>query len=142
MKLTHMTVVVKDQEKALDFYTKTMGFEKKTDYQNPGQARWLTVGPKGQDLEMVLWPAGARTESPLPESHNRPGGGTRCVLEVENCRKTFADLKAHGVRFATPEPIEAPWGWAADFTDPDGNPFTLHQSRAMPSASQDWNKKA
>ena len=47
MLLTHVTIVVKDQNATLEFYTKKMGFEKKTDYQNPGQPRRLTVGPKG-----------------------------------------------------------------------------------------------
>jgi catechol 2,3-dioxygenase-like lactoylglutathione lyase family enzyme len=31
-----VTIVVKDQNAALDFYTKKMGFEKKADYTNPG----------------------------------------------------------------------------------------------------------
>lgn len=141
MRLTHVTLVVKNQDAALDFYTNAMGFEKKADYTQPGQPRWLTVGPKGQELEMVLWAAGAPVAQPLPPSHSQPGNGTRCVLEVEDCRKTFRELKARGVRFKTPEPIEAPWGWAADFTDPDGNPFTLHQTRPPPPAGQDWNRK-
>lgn len=43
MILTHMTIVVKDQNAALEFYTKKLGLEKKADYQNPGQPRWLTA---------------------------------------------------------------------------------------------------
>ena len=135
MKLTHVTIVVKDQDRALDFYTKTMGFEKRADYTNPGQGRWLTVGPKGQDLEMVLWQAGSAPGQPLPASHVQPVIGTRWVFEVEDCRKTFDELKEHGVRFKQPVPIEADWGWAADFTDPDGNPFTIRQAKAPPAGS-------
>lgn len=140
MRLTHMTIVVKDQDKALEFYTHTMGFEKKADYTQPGHPRYLTVSPKGQDIEMVLWPAGAE-EDRMPASHKQPGIGTRTVLQVEDCRKTFAELKMQGVRFKDPEPIKEGWGFAADFTDPDGNPFTIFQP-APPTGTQSWNPKA
>jgi catechol 2,3-dioxygenase-like lactoylglutathione lyase family enzyme len=138
MKLTHVTIVVKDQDKALDFYTQTMGFEKKADYTQPGRPRYLTVSPKGQEIEMVLWPAGAEADR-MPASHKQPGIGTRSVLLVEDCRKTFADLKKSGVRFKDSEPLEEDWGIAADLTDPDGNPFTIYQPRAPPPG-RDWSQ--
>ena len=139
MILTHVTIVVKDQNAALEFYTKTMGFEKRADYQNPGQPRWLTVAPKGQAIEFVLWQAGAGADPNLPASHKQPGIGTRWVLEVDDCRKTFAEMKARGVRFKDPQPLEEGWGFAADLTDPDGNPFTIHETR-KPPATGDWAK--
>ncbi len=139
MKVTHVTLVVKDQEQALKFYTETMGFEKRADYTQPGHPRYLTVGPKAQDLEMVLWPAGAEADR-MPESHRHPGIGTRTVLQVDDCRRTFAELQAKGVRFKDPEPYEAGWGIAADLTDLDGNPFTIFQP-APPPGVQDGNSK-
>src|SRR5712692_4599326 len=93
MILTHVTIVVKDQNAALEFYTQKMGFEKRADYQNPGQPRWLTLAPKGQAIEMVLWQAGMSSDPNLPACHQQPGIGTRWVLEVDDCRKTFAELK-------------------------------------------------
>src|SRR5438128_1216234 len=54
-KLTHVPIVVSDQEKALKFYTEVLGFEKRADYQNPGNPRWLTVAPKGTDVELILF---------------------------------------------------------------------------------------
>ena len=135
MMLTHVTIVVKDQNAALEFYTKKMGFEKKADYQNPGQPRWLTVGPKGQAIEMVLWQAGASSDPRLPASHEMPGIGTRWVLEVDDVRKMFAELKAKGVKFRDAQPLEESWGLAADLLDPDGNPFTIHETRKPSSAA-------
>jgi len=38
-KLTHVPIVVSDQEKALKFYTEVLGFEKRADYRNPGNPR-------------------------------------------------------------------------------------------------------
>ena len=116
--LTHVTIVVKDQNAALEFYTKKMGFEKKADYQNPGQPRWLTVAPKGQAIEMVLWQAGMGSDPNLPASHKQPGIGTRWVLEVDDVRKTFAELKARGVKFKDGQPREEGWGFSADLVDP------------------------
>ncbi len=140
MKLTHVTIVVKDQDKALEFYTQKMGFVKRADCQLPGRPRYLTVSPDGQDVEMVLWPAGAEEER-MPASHKQPGNGTRTVLLVEDCRKTFAELKKRGVHFKDAEPMVENWGVAADLTDPDGNPFTIYQP-APPQGSQDWTQKA
>jgi predicted enzyme related to lactoylglutathione lyase len=139
IKLTHVTVVVKDQEKALTFYTDQLGFVKKADYTQPGHPRYLTVSPDGQDLEIVLWPAGAE-QARMPPSHQQPGNGTRMVLLVEDCRKSFAEMKEKGVRFKDPEPLVEGWGVAADLVDPDGNPFTIYQP-APPQGSQDGTKK-
>jgi predicted enzyme related to lactoylglutathione lyase len=61
------------------------------------------------------------------------------VLEVDDCRKTFAELKARGVKFTDPQPREEGWGFAADLVDPDGNHFTIHETRKA-AASADWAK--
>lgn len=134
MRLTHVTIVVKDQDAALDFSTEKIGFEKNADYTTPGQPRWPTVGPKGQTIEMVLGPASAATSQDLPASHGQPGTGTRWVLEVDDCRKTFAELNVRGMKIEDPQPLEAGWGFAADFVDPDGHPSTLHEIRKSSAA--------
>src|SRR5712691_6703933 len=43
---------------------------------------------------MVFWQAGMSSDPRLPASHEMPGVGTRWVLEVDDVRKMFADLKA------------------------------------------------
>ena len=48
---------VHDQDEALDFWTKKVGLEVRTDVTVPeiGNFRWLTVGPVGQpDVAIVL----------------------------------------------------------------------------------------
>lgn len=136
-KLTLVTVVVKNQEAALDFYTKTLGLEKRADVAPPGAPRWVTVAPKGQDIEISLWQAGSMTEG-VPPSHNQAGNGTSWNFQVRDCRQAYADLKARGVEFRS-EPVEYPWSIAAAFTDPDGNSFGITEPKAMP-ASSDWKK--
>jgi catechol 2,3-dioxygenase-like lactoylglutathione lyase family enzyme len=135
-KLTVVTVVVKDQDAALAFYTNALGLEKKTDVSSPDGFRWLTVAPKGQDIEMMLWKAGSGGEG-FPQSHSRAGNGTSWNFQVKDCQKAYTELKARGVNFKS-EPADNPWSVVAAFTDPDGNPFSIVQLKAMSSA--EWNK--
>ena len=55
-KVVYVALLVSDQDKALDFYTNVVGFEKRGDYRTPDGPRFLTIGIKGQDFELVLWP--------------------------------------------------------------------------------------
>lgn len=55
IKIRLSSVLVDDQEKALQFYTEKLGFTKKQDIPL-GEFRWLTVGAKDEDIELVLEP--------------------------------------------------------------------------------------
>jgi catechol 2,3-dioxygenase-like lactoylglutathione lyase family enzyme len=123
-KLLYLTIVVKDQTRALEFYTDVLGFEKIADYQPEGGPRWLTISPKGQDIQMNLFLVGSYPPG-TPQSRWQPGGdGPAWTLLSDDCRKDFEYLKSRGVRFLA-EPTEYPWGVGATFSDPDGNTFSL-----------------
>ena len=70
---THVPIIVADQDKALQFYTEVLGFEKRADYQQRGRPRWLTVAPKGQDVEFILV-KGTYLVDPRPPAHAESGG--------------------------------------------------------------------
>ncbi|MHB8568309.1 MAG: VOC family protein [Nitrososphaerales archaeon] len=124
-KITHVALVVKNKDEAVEFYTNKVGFEKKADFNPPRGDRWVTVGPKGQDLELTLWQVGS--SDPNGSSNNwRPGSGPPIVMRVEDCKKSFAELKSRGVQFKQ-ELIEHPYGVSATFVDPDGNLFQINQ---------------
>ena len=127
-RITQFTLVVSNQSKALEFYTESVGFEKKTDVATPGGYRWVTVGPKGQDLELALWEVGSAADPEQKEwsKHWAPGKNPPIVVRVSDCRKVHQELSARGVEFAQP-PKDYPWGIAATFRDPDGNLFSLNQ---------------
>lgn len=57
MQLKFISLMVSDQEKALDFYTRVLGFRKMADIPM-GEYRWLTVtSPDGiEGVELVLEP--------------------------------------------------------------------------------------
>src|SRR5262245_12796609 len=119
-KVPYVALLVSDQHKALHFYTNVLGIEKRGDYPTPGGPRFLTVGVKGQDFELVLWPGTPGKAKP---------GSAVYTIEVENCRKAFDTLKSRGVKFDAPEIHEFPWGYAARFEDPDGNQIQIREGR-------------
>jgi catechol 2,3-dioxygenase-like lactoylglutathione lyase family enzyme len=127
MKLTHAPIVVRNQDEALNFYTDVLGFEKRADYQLPGQPRWLTVAPKGDGVELILVEGVSSADARPPADAD--SGGNHHVFSTDDCRRDFEALKARGVRFKHDAPIEAPYGISAYFTDPDGNHLTLLQQR-------------
>jgi len=122
-KIVYVTVFVKDQEKALDFYTNVLGFEKRVDSPKPDGPRALSVGLKGQDLQLVLWPGTPGQGQPYK------GRGTAAyTIDTKDCRKAFEALKSRGVKFDT-DVLESPFGYVAVFQDPDGNRLQLRQLR-------------
>ena len=127
-KITQVTIVVSNQSKALEFYTQAVGFEKKTDHTPPGGYRWVTVGPKGQDLELAIWEMGSAADPAQQEwsRHWAPGKSPPIVVRVADCERIFKELSSRGVQFPQP-PKKYPWGTAATFKDPDGNLFSLSQ---------------
>src|SRR3989442_5366056 len=81
MKIKLTSVFVNDQNKALDFYTKTLGFVKKTDI-SAGNYRWLTVisaeDPSGSQL--VLEPNANPVARTYQEIHLQTGYSRNHVL--------------------------------------------------------------
>ena len=125
-----VTLVVTNQTRSLEFFTQKVGFEKKTDVAPPGGTRYVTVGPKGHDLEIVLWEMGTAV-GPGQENAAKtwsPGRTPPISLGVADCEKTYQELSLRGVEFPQPA-FKHPWGTSATFRDPDGNLFTLNQLR-------------
>ena len=128
-RITGVTIAVRNQDKALEYYTSKVGFEKKTDYYPSPSYRYVTVGPKGQDLELALWQLG--TPDPRGWSNEwKPGSNPPITLRVDDCRKTFDEMKSRGVQFKQAKPEEYFWGISAMFSDPDGNVFWIVQHTA------------
>jgi predicted enzyme related to lactoylglutathione lyase len=116
----YVALLVSDQDQALDFYTKVIGFERRIDAPTPIGPRFLTVGVPGQDFELVLWPGTpARAEF----------GAAVYTIEVEDCRAAFETLASRGVEFEPAELLQFPWGYVARFRDPDGNQLQVREGR-------------
>ena len=136
-KVFQVTLLVRNQSEALDFYTTKVGFEKKTDVAIPGSYRWVTVGVPGQDLELALYQIGSNTapQERAREKDWRPGVAPPIGIRVADCRKAYDEMSSRGVQFPQP-PREYPWGIIATFADPDGNLFSLSQPPAYSPPKQ------
>jgi catechol 2,3-dioxygenase-like lactoylglutathione lyase family enzyme len=120
-RIMYVTVFVSDQDKALDFYTRCLGFRKRADYSGP-EGRFLTIALGEQGFEVLLWLGGAG------QKQAASGVGT-LFIESDDLRKDFAELKARGVQFLEAEPETYPFGMRVTAMDPAGNPVALRQTR-------------
>ena len=132
-KLSHVNVFVLDQERAKDFYTQKLGFEVRNDARLEGM-RWLTVGPKSQpDLNILLAepapPMFSADDAAALRALIAKGAMAGGVIDTDDCRKTYAELKAKGVTFLQ-EPADRPYGVEALLRDDSGNWFSLTQRKA------------
>ena len=128
--LTHSTVWVLDQEAALEFYTRVLGFEVRTDA-TLDSFRWLTVGPPAQPgFELILADPGPPMLDAESAEQIRAmvakGALGAGVLATDDCQATYEELKARGATFLT-EPTERHYGIEATFRDNSGNWFSLTQ---------------
>ena len=132
--LSHAALYVLDQEEALKFYRDKLGFEVRKDASMDNGFRWLTVGPKTQPkLEIILM---GLKESPMfpaervAQLRKLVQSGAICggVLEVDDCHKTYEELKAKGVEFLSP-PKEQFYGIECVLKDDSGNWFSMCQPK-------------
>jgi len=130
-RISQVGLVVSNQADSLAFFTEKVGFDKKTDVTGPGGHRYVTVGAKGQDLELVLWEVGSATDPAQeePSKHWAPAHAPPIFVRVADCQSAYTELSQRGVKFLQP-PQENPWSIVATFHDPDGNLFTLAQFRS------------
>lgn len=126
MQIKFTSVMVEDQDKALDFYTNVLGFTKMADIPF-GSMRWLTVtSPEGiEGVELVLEPIGfpaARTYQKERFEAGMPAAGFIAADIAAEVRR----LKDRGVRFRG-EPKNLGPIIAVLFEDTCGNLINLVQ---------------
>ena len=126
MKIKWTIIYVDDQDKALQFYTDVLGFQKKADF-SQANYRWLTVtSPEEPDgVELILEsnanPAGKTFQ---PALYNQ---GQRAIqLLVSDVQAEYDRLTAQGVRFTTPV-TSVPGSRIAVLDDTCGNLIQLAQ---------------
>ena len=133
---THITqaatviVPVTDQDKAIEFYVGTLGFEKRLDFRYAEGERWVEVVPPGALTSLTL---------ALPREGQSAGIETRVIFSTDDVDAGHADLRDRGVdvdegimREGDP-PVS--WGGAVQagsppmflLRDPDGNSFLIVQ---------------
>ncbi len=115
-QLKFVSICVRDQDRALAFWTEKMGFQVVTDQSMGGGMRWIELKiPGGQSGVVLFTPPGAE---------ERIGSFTGISFMSDNVERTHQELSAKGVEFVEP-PKKESWGTSALFKDPDGNTFVL-----------------
>ncbi len=131
---------VHDQGEALEFYTKQVGMEVRSDVTvaELGNFRWLAVSPPSQpDIAVVLMAIpgppvmDAETAKEVRTLMAKGFAGT-IFLETDDCRAAYDELRGRGVEFAE-APEERPYGIDAAFRDPSGNNIRLVEPREITS---------
>jgi catechol 2,3-dioxygenase-like lactoylglutathione lyase family enzyme len=113
-KIGTVVIPVSDQDRAIEFYVETLGFEKRADVPFGDGYRWVEVAP----------PEATTTIAIVPPPPGKPTGNVETGIgpNTDDIDSVHADLKARGVdvddevsRMGDPVP---PLFW---FRDPDGN---------------------
>lgn len=135
-QLRYVTVVVRDYDEALRWYTSVLGLEKAEEASFGAGRRWLVVAPHGQkDFGIVL--EIANPYGPGDTIHNyseRVGMETRWVFNVDNCHTFYDKASKRGVKFIE-APIDTPYGCEAMFQDLYGNLFHISSGWKKPASA-------
>jgi predicted enzyme related to lactoylglutathione lyase len=111
-----VSIPVRDQGAALEFYRDKLGFRVLTDQQFGPGMRWIEMRPGKGDTGVVLF---------TPPGHeSRIGTFAGISFQTDDVQKTYEELSARGVEFVQPPKSES-WGTSAIFKDIDGNQFVL-----------------
>lgn len=126
MKIKLTTIYVDDMDKALRFYTETLGFLKKADF-SQGPYRWLTVTspeePDGTELQLALNdnPAAAAYQQAMFQQ-----GQPAVMFYSDDVKGDYERIKARGASFIMP-PTDVTASTIAQLNDTCGNLIQLTQ---------------
>ncbi|MGD1067629.1 MAG: VOC family protein [Vulcanimicrobiaceae bacterium] len=115
MYISIIVLYVADRDRAIAFYTDTLGWNKTMDVpMGEDGGRWVTLAPPEGKAQFTLY-----------LDAEEAGGDTNVILEVDDVEKTAAQLAQRGVNFIEAARRE-PWGGWARFEDSEGNVLALH----------------
>ena len=122
-RLIHITLVVNDYDKAIDFYTQKLNFTLVEDTRLTPSKRWVLIAPPGSG-ECCLLLAEAANEEQKSRIGNQTGGRVFLFLQTNDFKEDFENLKMKGVKIIR-EPSIEDYGTVAVFADLYGNLWDL-----------------
>ncbi len=126
--ISRVTLVVRDYDEAIAFFTRVLRFELIEDtYIAEQDKRWVVVAPKDASTSLLL--ARASTDTQRAAVGKQTGGRVAFFLSTDDFRRDYEHLKTHGVRFVR-EPTDQPHGTVAVFEDLYGNLWDLVAPRS------------
>src|SRR5215470_18142122 len=126
MKIKVTSIYVDDQDKALRFYTETLGFAKKADF-SQGPYRWLTVAsseePDGPELQLAL------NDNPAAKAYQQAlfqQSQPAAMFFTDDIQGDYERMKARGAEFTMP-PKDVTASKIAMLNDTCGNLIQITQ---------------
>jgi catechol 2,3-dioxygenase-like lactoylglutathione lyase family enzyme len=127
------SVFVKDIDESKAFYIDVLGFDENSDVTLSDGYRWCTVShPNQPEIQVHLTLPGPPFSPEMVEAIHRAldqGGMNGLGMAVDDCHKTYEELRAKGVEFLQ-EPADRPYGVEAVCRDNSGNWMVLVQQKA------------
>jgi RimJ/RimL family protein N-acetyltransferase/uncharacterized glyoxalase superfamily protein PhnB len=135
--LTSVTLLVRDYDEAIAFFTNTLAFTLIENTPLGDGKRWVRVAPRGSTGTSLLL---AEASTPEQEKHigNQTGGRVFLFLHTDDFWRDYHRMKSNGVKFRE-EPREESYGTVAVFEDlcdnlwdllePSGQQFILETDR-------------
>jgi catechol 2,3-dioxygenase-like lactoylglutathione lyase family enzyme len=119
-----ISVLVLDQDAAIEFYTRKLGFELRED--KPfGESRWVAISlPQNRDLTLAL--ELVKTADDKAIVGKQGGSHAFLALDTSDCIGDYTRMKPLGVKFLG-EPQSGPWGTGVQCEDLYGNKIFLSQ---------------
>jgi catechol 2,3-dioxygenase-like lactoylglutathione lyase family enzyme len=127
--IAHVSLLVRDYDEAISFFTRSLGFEliedtPSTDRQGRDK-RWVLVAPPNSAGTSMLL-AKASNEEEATRIGNQTGGRVFLFLHTDDFWRDYRSMTANGVKFVR-EPKNEPYGTVAVFEDLYGNRWDLLQ---------------
>ncbi len=126
--IAQMSLVVKDYDEAILFYTQKLGFILKEDTILSETKRWVVVSPPGSNECSLLLAKAAKPEQ-LNAVGNQTGGRVFLFLYTDDFYRDYRAMLEKGVHFVRP-PVKEEYGTVAVFEDLYGNLWDLLQPTA------------
>jgi catechol 2,3-dioxygenase-like lactoylglutathione lyase family enzyme len=123
-RLAMLTLVVRDYDEAIAFYTRVMRFALIEDTPVSPTKRWVVVSPGGDGGAGLLLAKAATPEQQAAIGH-QTGGRVFLFLHTDDLDGDVAHLRAHNVRFAEDAPRNEAYGRVIVFHDLYGNQWDL-----------------
>lgn len=122
-KIANVTLVVKDYDEAIQFYTQRLGFEVVKDVQLEADKRWVLVAPPHSNGSALLL-AKAFTERQAKSIGNQTGGRVSFFLHTDDFWRDYQKMTTNGIVFKD-KPREEVYGTVSVFEDLYGNLWDL-----------------
>ena len=122
-RIAHITLLVKNYDDAIDFYTQKLGFSIFKDVKLSETKRWVVIAPKSESgIGLLL--AQADGDLQMKMVGHQAGGRVFLFLHTDDFWRDYTEMKEKGVAFKESPRNEA-YGTVVVFKDLYGNLWDL-----------------